>query len=158
LRGPTKGCTVRSASRSYAGNKFISLLPEVVEPFSQLHRLIGMGTAATAYSDYRTAFAEFADKVRQSRALVAAAKPDWQAIDAALLEVEKARANYEHRRNTLAKELLNSPDAAPDGVQPFSSRVSEIAELRWELAGKPEGTADENWYRAEDIVRRAMAA
>jgi len=36
--------------------------------------------------------------------------------------------------------------------------VSEIAELRWELAGKPEGTADENWYRAEDIVRRAMAA
>jgi hypothetical protein len=36
--------------------------------------------------------------------------------------------------------------------------VREIAQLRWELAGKPEGADDENWYRAEDIVRRATAA
>jgi hypothetical protein len=46
----------------------------------------------------------------------------------------------------------------PNNVQPFASRVSEIAQLRWELAGKPEGTDDDNWYRAEDIVRRATAA
>ena len=35
--------------------------------------------------------------------------------------------------------------------------MREVAELRWELAGKPEGTDDENWYRAEEIVRRAAA-
>jgi hypothetical protein len=38
------------------------------------------------------------------------------------------------------------------------NRIREVAELRWELAGKPEGTDDENWYRAEDIVRRSTAA
>jgi len=117
-----------------------------------------MGIAPGAYSDYRAAFAEFAEKVRQARALVAATNPDWSAIDAALLEVEKARVNYDHRRDMLAQQLLNSSEPVSDGVQPFASRVSEIAELRWELAGKPEGTDDENWYRAEDIVRRATAA
>ena len=116
-----------------------------------------MGTTAAAYSDYRVAFAEFANKVKQARALVAAATPDWAAIDAALLEAEKARVYYEHLRDALAQKLLNSPEPVSDGVQPFASRVSEIAELRWELAGKPEGTDEENWYRAEDIVRRATA-
>ena len=47
---------------------------------------------------------------------------------------------------------------ASDSIQPQANRVREIAELRWELAGKPEGTDDENWYRAEEIVRRATAA
>ena len=117
-----------------------------------------MGMTPTAYSDYRAAFSEFPGKVRQARALVAAAEPDWAAIDAALLEVEKARVNYDHMRDMLAQKLLKSSEPVSDGVQPFASRVSEIAELRWELAGKPEGTDDENWYRAEDIVRRATAA
>jgi hypothetical protein len=119
---------------------------------------MNMGIVPAAYSDYRTAFAEFAEKVRQARTLVAAAHPDWSAIDAALLEVEKARVNYDHRRDMLAQQLLNSPEPVSDGVRPFASRVSEIAQFRWELAGKPEGTDDENWYRAEDIVRRATAA
>jgi hypothetical protein len=117
-----------------------------------------MGLAPQLFSDYRSAFAEFARKVRQARALMTASSPDWPAIDAALLELEKARVAYEHRRDILAQQLLNSSEPVPDGVQPFASRVSEIAELRWELAGKPEGTDDENWYRAEDIVRRATAA
>jgi hypothetical protein len=117
-----------------------------------------MGTTAAAYSDYRIAFSEFADKVRQARALVAAAEPDWAAIDAALLEAEKARVHYENLRDALAQKLLNSPEPLSDSVQPCAGRVSEIAELRWELAGKPEGTDQENWYRAEDILRRATAA
>jgi hypothetical protein len=117
-----------------------------------------MGSVPAVYADYRAAFAEFADKVRQARALVAASNPDWPAIDAALLEVEKARLSYESRRDMVAQKLLNSPEPVSDGGQPLAIRVSEIAELRWELAGKPEGTDDENWYRAEDIVRRATAA
>jgi Protein of unknown function (DUF2934) len=117
-----------------------------------------MGIKPTAFSDYRSAFADFARKVRQARALMAATNPDWQAIDAALLDLEKARVNYNQHRDLLAQQLQNSSEPVSDGVQPFASRVSEIAELRWELAGKPEGTDDENWYRAEDIVRRATAA
>jgi hypothetical protein len=119
-----------------------------------------MGIAPGAYSDYRAAFAEFAEKVRQARALVAAANPDWSAIDAALLEVEKARVNYDHRRDILAQLLSSAskaalPKLASDSME---ARVREVAELRWELAGQPEGTDDDNWYRAEDIVRRATAA
>ena len=117
-----------------------------------------MGVVPGAYSGYRAAFAEFAQKVQQARALMAATNPDWQAIDAALLDLEKARVNYNQHRDMLAQQLLNSSEPVSDGVQPFASRVSEIAELRWELAGKPEGTDEENWYRAEDIVRRATAA
>jgi hypothetical protein len=89
---------------------------------------------------------------------MAAVNPDWQAIDAALLEMEKARVNYNQHRDALAHQLLNSSEPVEDSTEPFANRVSEIAELRWELAGKPEGTDDENWYRAEDIVRQATAA
>lgn len=113
--------------------------------------------ALTANSDYRAAFAAFAQKVQQARALMAATNPDWHAIDAALLELEKARVNYNQHRDILAQQLLSSSDL-PDSMEAHSVRVSEIAQLRWELAGKPEGTDDENWYRAEDIVRRATAA
>jgi hypothetical protein len=122
---------------------------------------MGMGLVPELFSDYRNAFAEFAQKVRIARALVVATHPDWQAIDAALLEAEKARVNYGHRRDILAEQLLTSapkaglPKLASDSLE---ARVREIAELRWELAGQPEGTDDENWYRAEDIVRRATAA
>jgi hypothetical protein len=116
-----------------------------------------MGVAPKVVSDYRIAFAEFAQKVRQARALMAASNPDWQAIDAALLELETARVNYNQHRDILARQLLSSSQL-PDSIQPHSDRVREIAQLRWEIAGKPEGTDDENWYRAEDIVRRATAA
>lgn len=116
-----------------------------------------MGLAPKLLSDYRNAFAEFAQKTRQARALMAASNPDWQAIDAALLDLEKARVNYNHRRDLLAQQLLSSSQF-PEAIQPQPNRVKEIAELRWELAGKPEGTDEENWYRAEEIVRRATAA
>jgi hypothetical protein len=85
--------------------------------------------------------------------------PDRQAIDESLLELEKARVEYNQQRDKLAEELLSS-SARPAAQSPASDsdRVRALAELRWELAGKPEGTDDENWYRAEEIVRRATAA
>jgi hypothetical protein len=95
---------------------------------------------------------------------MAAANPDRQAIDAALLELEKARVTYNHRRDILAQQLLNRSgqpvlqEQAADAVRPSPDRVRAIAELRWELAGRPDGTADEDWYHAEEIVRRAVAA
>ncbi len=118
-----------------------------------------MGIASKVLFEYRSAFAEFAQKVRQAQALMAAPNPDWQAIDAALLELEKARVNYNHRRDILADQLVDFPGrpAAP-AIQPGADRVRAVAELRWELAGKPEGTADDDWYRAEEIVRCAAAA
>ena len=113
-----------------------------------------MTVAPRTFPDYRNAFAEYSLKVRQAQSLMAAPNPDRQAIDAALLELEKARAVHNHQRDLVAQQLLNSslPPPASD-----SDRVKEVAELRWELAGKPEGTAEDDWYRAEEIVRSAAA-
>jgi len=120
---------------------------------------MNMGLEQEVFVEYRNAFAEFANKARQARSLMSAANPDWQAIDAALLELEKARVNYNHHRDVLAQRLLSfSVRPASDPIQPEANRVREIAQLRWELAGKPAGTDDDNWFRAEDIVRRATAA
>jgi len=86
-------------------------------------------------------------------------RADRQAIDAALLELEKSRVEYNHRRDAVAQTLLPMlGSSSSDAVQPRTNRVSELAQLRWELEGRPEGTADEDWYRAEEIVRRAEAA
>jgi hypothetical protein len=116
-----------------------------------------MGVAPRELSDYRIAFDEFAQKVRQAQALMEASNPDWRAIDAALLDLEKARVVYNHRRDVLAQQLMKSAPVSASN-EPSADRVREIAELRWELAGKPDGTADDDWYRAEEIVRRAVAA
>ena len=123
-----------------------------------------MGVAATQFShrnrSYRIAFADLTQKVQRARALMAVPNPDQQAIDAALLELEKARVEYNRSRDVLAEQLL-SASAPPELGAPSDSvadRVREVAELRWELAGKPEGTAEDDWYRAEEIVRRAEAA
>ena len=90
---------------------------------------------------------------------MAAPNADRQAIDGALLELEKARVEYNHRRDALAEKLLPVlGSSASDSVQPQANRVSEVAQLRWELEGRPEGSAEEDWYRAEEIVRSARAA
>jgi hypothetical protein len=130
----------------------------LAEPFEDGLRLIDMGIAPGIFSDYRTAFSDFARKVQQARALMAAANPDWQRIDAALLDLEKARVAYNHYRDLLAQELSTDKAPAHYPLQLQANRVREIAEMRWELAGKPEGTDDDNWYRAEEIVRLAAAA
>ncbi len=121
-----------------------------------------MSISQKAVSDYRRAFAEFAGKARQARALMAASNPDWPAIDATLLELERARLDYNRHRDILAQLLSSQQPGAhslpPHSAEPHANRVRAIAELRWELAGKPDGTAEENWFRAEEIVRQATAA
>ena len=111
---------------------------------------------AEVYRNYRSAFDDFANRVRQARELMAASNPDRRAIDAALLDLEKARTTYNRHREVLARQLLHSE--LPESIQSLSNRVKAIAELRWELAGKPDGNADDDWYRAEEIVRLATAA
>ena len=117
-----------------------------------------MSASPSMFSDYRSAFAEFARRATQARALMTAEKPDWPAIDAALLELEKSRLTYNHQRDLLAQRLSTNSAPLPKLDQLYASRVREIAQLRWELAGKPEGRDDDNWYRAEEILRRATAA
>jgi hypothetical protein len=113
------------------------------------------------WGEYRQAFQEYALAVDEVEALKQCANPDGASIEAALLSREKAYARYENCRDRLAETLLadSSRSALPRQVllipRGNSERVKDLAELIWELEHKPEGKADDDWFRAESILRRA---
>lgn len=113
------------------------------------------------WHEYRKAFQEYALAVDEVEALKQCANPSDAAIEAALLTQEKAYGRYENCRDRLAEVLLadNLRSVLPRQVllipRGNSERVKDLAELIWELEHKPEGRADDDWFRAESILRRA---
>jgi hypothetical protein len=115
---------------------------------------------ADTWRAYRRAFDDFAQRVQQLQWLTAQPNPDRAVLEAARFELERARAVYNICRDALAQPLLQSStrDAFPSGAPAsprYASHVSGIAQLLWEVGDRLEGMADEDWYRAEEIVRRA---
>ena len=53
---------------------------------------------------------------------------------------------YRQRRNTLAGVILEPNAGLP------SAAVKRLAHSLWERAGRPAGTAESDWYRAEALV------
>jgi hypothetical protein len=119
-------------------------------------------TRVEAWRAYQRAFHQFSERVRHLQMLTTDPHPNRNAIEAALVDVEKARVIYDGCRDELARELLPPSRSAgfpsADPPQAINERVKGIAELLWESAGRPEGTADEDWHLAEDIVKRAATA
>jgi len=103
---------------------------------------------------YIRAFRDYAEQARRLQSLIAHPHPNKAAIDAALLDLEIARLNYNTSRDILAAALLRSP-VFISSSRSKADRVRAVASLRWEVAGRPEGTADEDWFRAEEIVSSA---
>jgi DUF2934 family protein len=115
-----------------------------------------------SWTEYRAAFDRLSIQVRQLQKLTAKDKPDPTEIEAALIAVELARQDYNASRDVLAREMLQrSTRRIPRARHEFPgsdlTRVKAIAKLLWDLTGRPEGKAEENWYRAEDIIRRTHA-
>ena len=100
--------------------------------------------------------------MRRLQTLTTDPHPNRTAIEAALVDVEKARVIYDGCRDVLARELLPTSNKtgfpSVDPPQAINERVKGIAELLWESAGRPEGTAEEDWHLAEEIVKRAATA
>lgn len=118
---------------------------------------------AQAWAAYRGAFQNFSRKASFVQDLIATRNPDRCTVDAAMLAMEQAHTAYVQRRNTLAYFLLTSPlrdlFRVPAPVaEPNKSDVKRIAELLWEVSGRPLGSADDDWYRAEEIIRSVAAA
>lgn len=115
------------------------------------------------WREYREAFQDFARAVENIASLKAHTNPAQTSIEMALLELERAHVRYDNCRDTLAAALLsgslNNSLARPAPALPQEpiERVREIAELLWELEDRREGRADEDWFRAEQIIRRAAA-
>ena len=122
-------------------------------------------TAATDVQQaYERAFQEFSDRVRALQCLTSHPSPDAAAINLALLELEKAHWAYDRCRDALAVELLPAymrgafRRVEPNSAEVYEDRVRAVAQLLWESLGRPDGTADDDWNRAEQIVSRAAAA
>jgi hypothetical protein len=111
-----------------------------------------------AWRQYRQAFDQFRDKVRNMQSLAAGGSQDQTAIDAAVLEMEMAKEDYKAARDTLFLEMIASENHRDPPPHPNRSEdeVRELAELLWELEGRPEGSALNDWYRAENIHRRSF--
>jgi Protein of unknown function (DUF2934) len=113
---------------------------------------------------YECAFQEFSDRVRGLQCLTLHPSPDAATIYVALLELEKAHWVYDRCRDALAVELLPASlrgkfhRIEPNSAEAYEDRVRTVARLLWETLGRPEGTADDDWHRAERIVHRATAA
>jgi Protein of unknown function (DUF2934) len=106
--------------------------------------------------EYRSAFEEFSRKAQQVQFLTEHPGGDRKAFETALLEMEKAHLAYNQARDAFVQSLLPASIEVPRNHQQDHSRdVHTIAELLWEGAGRPSGTAEDDWHRAEAIVRSA---
>lgn len=114
--------------------------------------------ATAAWQSYRRAFDHFRGAVRTVQNLSSDGNREKSTVDAAVLEMQQAHEDYRCARDTLARELIPSiqHDSAPRNSS-SPEGVREVAELLWELEGRPDGTALDDWYRAENIVRRTAA-
>jgi hypothetical protein len=111
---------------------------------------------------YRATFQEYSNKLEVLQRLMSAGdnSGDRATIEATLLEVETARIAHSCARDTLARELIRTTSAlsAPPARGVRQSNIRDIAQLLWELAGRPEGTAEGDWQKAEKLVQTAAAA
>ena len=116
-------------------------------------------TVASVEEVYRSAFDNFSRRAQRVQILTEHPTGDRSAFESALLELEKAHLAYNEARDALVRSLLPASAPAPrEQRQDHIHDVQTIAELLWESAGRPTGTAEEDWRRAEDIVKCAVAA
>jgi hypothetical protein len=120
-----------------------------------------MVMAASVEEGYRSAFEDFSSRAQEVQSLTEYPTGNRNEFETALLELEKAHLAYNHARDALVRSLL--PGSVKEqghdrAATDHSQDVQAIAELLWESAGRPTGTAEEDWHRAEAIVQCAVAS
>src|SRR5690349_3649574 len=104
-----------------------------------------------AWRRYREAFDAFREKVRAMQAVAAGKNHDQSEIDAAVLAMDIAKQEYNTARDALFLEMIPSvkqDPASKEGRGESKEEIRELAELLWELEGRPEGSALDDWHRA----------
>ncbi len=112
----------------------------------------------SAEVEYRTAFEDFSRKAQQVQYLAEHPTGDRKMFETALLDLEKAHLAYNEARDAMVRSMLPASSGQPDQRGDTKEDVQAIAELLWEGAGRPTGTAEEDWRRAEAIVKSALEA
>ena len=115
-----------------------------------------MGTNEKLLQDYRNAWETYSRKHADLQCLMDSVKPEKSRIESVVLDLEKARAAHNAARDRLAKHL-SAPLPAGLSVPAESeeNHVRNTAQLLWEMAGRPAGTAESDWIRAEHLIRCA---
>ena len=131
------------------------------EPLTQPNRLMIMTVSGMQIDDnlrtaYRATFQEYSSRLDVLQRLMSSAAPDQGRIQAAMVDVENARAAHNSARDRLARELVRPSSPSSAGVD--EHQVRETARLLWEIAGRPDGTAECDWQRAEKLVHAATAS
>jgi hypothetical protein len=107
---------------------------------------------------YERAFENYREKAGVVLRLNGFPNPDVAGVslDSAVLAMETARERYQICRDVLVRDMVSSAgwSERADSL-PSQNRIREVAGLLWELEGKPAGSELNDWYRAEDIIRRA---
>jgi hypothetical protein len=116
-----------------------------------------MGVNRELRDAYRATWEIFSSRLDELQAWVEAG---GHGAEAALLAVEKARIAHNAARDRLAEQLLGQIAAVDKRAMGAAEqrRVRDTAHLLWEIAGKPNGSADSDWHRAEVLVRSASAS
>lgn len=116
-----------------------------------------MAKVAADESQYRSAFEDFSRQAQRVQQLTEHPTGDRKEFETALLELEKAHLAYDEARDALVQSLVPS---APGLTMEddHCADIRTIAELLWESAGRPTGTAEKDWQRAETIVQSAVEA
>ena len=102
--------------------------------------------------EYRSAWENYDLSLRELQA--AADKGGGAHLDMLLLSVEKARLEYSAARDRLAADMLGA-DIQALATATANKRVRDTAQLLWDLSGMPQGSAENDWLRAERIVQYA---
>jgi len=114
-------------------------------------------TPSVVAAAYRATFREYSNKLESLQRLMESENIDGDRVEATLLEVETARIAHSCARDRLARELIRSAsELLPQPASGVSeSHIRDTARLLWELAGKPEGTAEGDWHKAKKLVQTA---
>jgi hypothetical protein len=104
---------------------------------------------------YRETFREYLNRLEALQRLIQCdAAPDQ--IESVRLLVENARVAHNAARDRLARELVQP--LLPVNAKTDESHIRRTAQLLWEVAGRPDGSAERDWQRAEQLVRTARAS
>ncbi len=110
---------------------------------------------------YNVAFGEWSVQARLLQAIRSSSAPDSAALQQARADAENAQIAYRGSRDLLADFLLarHTASAALQGrdakasAMDHRSRVERMAYSLWKGAGCPKGSAEADWYRAEQLIQ-----
>lgn len=119
-------------------------------------------------ADCNAAFRSWTAQVRVLQSVSAGEPPDRGAVEQARRWAEEAAAVYREKRNLLLEFMMHSQGAASGlhvasadnpgsaasaaALKDRTRQIERLARQIWEESGRPAGTAEADWYHAEQIL------